>query len=1167
MQCANCGTDNESGHKFCRECGSALAAVCVNGHSNPPGHKFCFECGAALAESARTGEPAPAPDSEGVSVEERRLVTSLFVDLVGFTPFSETRDPEEVRAILTQYFDRARDIIDRFGGVVDKFIGDAVTAFWGIGTANEDDAERAVRAALELVDSVSELGSEIGVPDLALRAGVLTGETSVGPGGNATGLVLGDVVNTASRLQSIAAPGTVAVGEATVRLTEGAVDYEPLGDQDLKGKSAPVPAWRAVRVSAARGGRGRSQGLEPPFVGRQDEMRLLKDGLEATRREGRARLISIVGQGGIGKTRLGYEFWKYIDGLVDVVYWHQGRSPSYGQGLTFWALGEMVRQRAGIAETDDDHKSRTKLRTAVAEYVSDVDEQRWIEPRLAGLLGLAEMPDDDRTELYAALSTFFQRISERGTTVLLFEDLHWADPGLLTFIDQLVERSHRHPILIVTLSRPELIDREPSWGAARKNTLSSHLGHLADVDVRALIDGVVVDMPEAAATRLVERASGVPLYAVEMLRMLLTQGDIVEITTGKYRMSGEVTTLAIPDTLQAVIGARIDRLAAEERDLLQDGAVLGQSFTPESLAALSGDAPQRVAERLDALARRELLRLETDPRSPERGQYRFVQSLIREVAYGRLTHAERRARHLKAAAHHEDQGGPEVAAVVANHYMAAYHASPEGGEADALATKATSSLRSAAQRAADLHSNQQVLDICEEALSLGDTGSAQAELLELAANAANALLREEEAVDYAQRAVAWQDEHGDEPGRVRAATLLGQVYTDFFHPSAAIDVLRPMFDRYPAPESKEELRLGAALVRALMLSDNHEETLAVSEQVLIPAEAQEDASVVVETMITRGTSLATLGRLQEGIALLNRALELAEQNDLPLSALRAHNNLSVLLIMDDRQADLANARAAYEKAHALGDPAYLVRTSVAVSVGLVEEGRYEEAVQVIEDLEVGEDSPYGRWLGWQTARIAMARGHDDADETARRAHAAIAEFQDEPQQRYLNETIRAFMELFLSGPEAAFDVAMNAPYPFGYPWHFRAAAVSAVLLQDPVRIEAVRDGLAKNPTVGRRVRTLEGLIDAAIAELEGRHDEAAALLGEILDLETKIEARAQRTENQALAALILGLDDPLGREAGTAAKDWFGSIGAVGYLAVFADALPDDTEQDEAATA
>ncbi len=466
MICSNCGTENVVGAKFCSECATRLAVACPScGTANGPTAKFCSECATPLSAGA------VASSSQGrmaaASIAERRLVSVLFADLVGFTPFAEGRDAEEVRETLSRYFDIAREIIDRYGGTVEKFIGDAVMAVWGAPIAREDDAERAVRAAIDLVDAVTTLA-----PGIQARAGVLTGEAAVNLGAVGEGMVAGDLVNTAARLQSVAPVGTVLVGEATQRAAASAISFEPVGEQLLKGKASPVPAWRAMRVVAQRGGHGRSDLPEPPFVGREDEFRFLKAALDAAGRDRRARLISITGPGGIGKSRLAWEFEKYIDGVALDIYWHRGRSPAYGDGITFWALGEMVRRRAGLVEGDDESTTRSRIATTVAEYVPEADDRRWVEPALLTLLGLEPAPSGGREMLFAAWRIFFERIAARGTTILLFEDLQWADSGLLDFIEQLLEWSKGVPLLVVTLARPELFDRRPDWGSGTRHATS-----------------------------------------------------------------------------------------------------------------------------------------------------------------------------------------------------------------------------------------------------------------------------------------------------------------------------------------------------------------------------------------------------------------------------------------------------------------------------------------------------------------------------------------------------------------------------------------------------------------------------------------------------------------------------------------------------------------------
>src|SRR5689334_17356589 len=331
MLCPSCGTENLPGKKFCKECGTALAVACGScGAALVGDEKFCSECGAPVT-GAETGAPA-AVTREAPSTE-RRLVSVLFADLVGFTTLSETRDAEEVRALLSRYFDTCRRLIELYGGTVEKFIGDAVMAVWGTPTATEDDAERAVRAALDLVASVSSLGDEIGAPELRARAGVLTGEAAVTVGATGEGMVAGDLVNTASRVQSVAEPGTVFVGESTRRATEHSIAYDDVGTFELKGKDGLTPLWKALRVVSGVRGTLKSAGLEAPFVGRDRELRLIKELFHASADEGKAHLVSVVGFAGFGKSRLAWEFYKYFDGVSQLINYHRGRCLAYGEGV------------------------------------------------------------------------------------------------------------------------------------------------------------------------------------------------------------------------------------------------------------------------------------------------------------------------------------------------------------------------------------------------------------------------------------------------------------------------------------------------------------------------------------------------------------------------------------------------------------------------------------------------------------------------------------------------------------------------------------------------------------------------------------------------------------------------------------------------------------------
>jgi class 3 adenylate cyclase/tetratricopeptide (TPR) repeat protein len=658
----------------------------------------------------------------------------MFADLVGFTAMSSAMDAESVREIQGRYFERAREIVARYGGSIEKFIGDAVMAVWGAPTAHEDDAERAVRAALELVDAVPAIGREAG-HDLQVRAGVLSGEAAVAAAAVDQGMVTGDLVNTAARLQSVAPPGAVLVGDATRIATSAAIVFEPAGEQVLKGKPAPVRAWRALRVVGERGGARRPEAIEPPFVGRADELRFLKEQFHATGREGRARLVSLVGQAGIGKSRLAWELEKYLDGVVEQVWWHRGRAPSYGGGVSFWALGEMIRRRAGLAEGDDEEATRRGVAAMLAQHVPDEGERAWIEPRMLALLGVGDAGPGGRPELFAAWRTFFERLAETGTVAFVVEDLQWSDDGLLDFLEHLLDWSRTSPIFVLTLARPELLERRPGWGTDRRGASSLRLDPLSDPAMRELLAGMAPALPDLIVKRILERADGIPLYAVETIRMLAATGRLVPeddhlAPVGDLGSADDLQALAVPPTLHALVAARLDALPAADRSLLQSAAVLGQTFTLDALAAMTGEPPEDLAGRLEQLVRREILTVETDPRAPTRGQHAFVQALVREVAFGTLSKKERRARHLTAARYFETIGDEELAGVVASHFVAAFRAAPEGAEGEAVATQARISLLGAAERAQALGALGQAIELLTSALEVSRDPAQQAQLRE-----------------------------------------------------------------------------------------------------------------------------------------------------------------------------------------------------------------------------------------------------------------------------------------------------------------------------------------------------------------------------------------------------------------------------------------------------
>jgi class 3 adenylate cyclase/tetratricopeptide (TPR) repeat protein len=855
---------------------------------------------AALASrpQPRSAETPTAPPAA-----ERRLVSVLFADLVGFTTVSENRDAEEVRELLSRYFETARTIIERYGGTVEKFIGDAVMAVWGTPVAREDDAERSVRAALDLTAAVSSLGDEIGARGLRARAGVLTGEAAVTLGAEGQGMVAGDLVNTASRVQSTAEPGQVLVGEATRRATEASIAYEEVGTHDLKGKAEPVQLFRALRVTAGRQGALRSAGLEAPFVGRDRELRLVKELFHASAEEAKAQLVTVTGIAGIGKSRLSWEFEKYIDGLADDQFWHRGRCLSYGDGVAYFALAEMVRMRCDIAEDEDPATAREKLRSTLTEHLSDPGERTWVEPRLAHLLGLEEGAPGDQENLFSAWRILFERLAEKSPTVLVFEDMQWGDSGLLDFLEYLLEWSRSHPLFVLVLARPELADKRPAWGGGKRSFASIYLEPLSSQAMEDLLTGLVPGLPEDVRTGVLARAEGVPLYAVETVRMLLDRGLLVR-EGNTYSPTGPIGELEVPETLHALIAARLDGLAAEERRLVQDGAVLGKTFTRLGLASLTGLAESDLEPLLGALVRKEVLAIQADPRSPERGQYAFLQDIVRHVAYETLSRRERKAKHLGAAQFLEstpsaDEG--EIVEVIATHYVDAWNAAPDDDDADAIRARAREMLVRAGERAASLAASSEAQHAYERAIGLSDDPAVKADLHERAGLMAFNGARIEEAGTHLEQAIALLDEAGETHARARVEERLAQIMWDRGRLEEALERMDRSYQELSQEEPDADLaELAAQLGRFLFFAGRHDVAMERIESALELAEDLALPETFSQALNTKAVLLVSHGRLLEGVALLRYALEVALEHDKPSAALRGYFNLSDTLSQSDR---------------------------------------------------------------------------------------------------------------------------------------------------------------------------------------------------------------------------------------------------------------------------
>jgi class 3 adenylate cyclase/tetratricopeptide (TPR) repeat protein len=1080
-------------------------------------------------------------------------VSILFADLVGFTPLSESRDAETVRELLDRYFATATQIIESYGGTIEKFIGDAVMAVWGAPTAFEDDAERAVRSGLDLVAAVEALGQELGA-ELRLRAGVLTGEAAVTLGATNQGMVAGDLVNTAARLQSVAPPGTVLVGDATYQAASDAIAFEPAGEQLLKGKAAPVPAYRALRVVARRGGSGRVEQLEAPFVGRAPELRMLKDFHLATGAERRPRLVSIIGQGGIGKSRLIWEFQKYLDGVTEVVYWHQGRSPAYGVGISFWALAEMVRSRVGITDDDDPAAARARLATTLGEFVTDEAERRWMEPRLLQLLGIegGELAEpSDRESLFAAWRLLFERIAEKGVVVLVFEDVQWADDGLLDFIDHVLDWSRDRPIYIITSARPELLDRRRDWGAGRRNFTSLVLEPLSTEQMRELLAGLVPGLPAPVVERVLERAEGIPLYAVETVRMLLSDG-LVSLEDGVYRPTGDLSDLSVPPSLHALIASRLDNLDPADRSLLQAASVIGKTFTVDALAVVSGLPTDELVGPLRDLVRREMLTLEADPRSPERGQYGFVQGLIREVAYGTLAKRDRRRMHIAAARYFESLDDEGIAGALAEHYVAAYRAQPDGAEGAAVAAQARVALRGAAERARSLGSFIQATRFLEQALEV-TTDPVEAAQLHAAAGEAglNAGLVDQP-LEHMARSLELTRGSTDRPELMAAIVRYGRSLIDTHRTADAAAVLGPARDEYrDLAETQGYVRLASELARSHLLLGRDADALRLIDDTLPTAERLDLARETIELLITRGPSLANLGRLREGIVTLTGAVAASESYGLVVAGIRARVNLSYAAAGEDPRLAYQVARDGVDILRRLGmrDWPYMLSNAIELAIRI---GDWQWVLAEIDEAAatVPDDTLAGRL---RRAEILALRGADVDAELAALADAVTRV--TEAQAPATVDEVRAAVALAHGDARAALTFAQgsyrdgSAPDSTALSTGTRAAA----LLGDATAARDAHDALQRQPGRVPQAAAIEAR--AVVALLEGRRDDGRAGFIDAIrrwrDLGLELEA--------ALCGLtfvtMVGSGDADARDAADQARIFFERVGAIPHLALLDRAL------------
>jgi class 3 adenylate cyclase/tetratricopeptide (TPR) repeat protein len=998
-------------------------AVCrACGFDNQRGLNFCGQCGTQLAE-------ARSPEAR-----ERKNVTVLFCDLVGFTAAADGADPEEVQARLSPYHARSRREIERFGGTVEKFIGDAVMAAFGAPAVHEDDPERAVRAGLALLDTVGQLNEEQGL-GLAVRIGINTGTAVVTTSARpelGDGMVTGDVVNTAARLQTAAEPGSVVVGAATWRATRHVIDYKELPAVKVKGKSQTVSLWQALGARSRIGEPVADTRL--PLVGRMDELEILQRTFARCARERSAQLVTLVGEPGIGKSRLVQEFFEWIDDRDELVTWRQGRCMAYGSS-PLGPLAQVVKAHAGVLDTDDQDSVAARLRESVQLVVGDTVSVKgggngqvdWVVSRLGPLLGLAG-GEPSPEEAFAAAQAYLEGIASDSPLVVVIEDLHWAEKVMLDFVDHLAEWASGVPMMLVATARPELYDAAPAWGGGRPNVATIGLSPLTDGQtaqlVAAVLDGAA--LPSSVHGQLLERAGGNPLYAQEFVRMIEDRGP--------GSADGEPAG-GFPQSVQAVIAARLDTLQPESKAVLQAAAVVGQTFWAGAAGAVAGVADDaHVGQILRDLVRREYLRRSRTSTFAAQDEHSFVHALIRDVAYEQIPRADRPARHQAAAewlvgAVGDNPG--EHAAAIASHYdqarnVAAAGSRPDDTDAEALAGKSRRWHVVAAELAlpvdpvaAEAHIRSG-LDVAPAG------GSDRPDLLILLAEAMAGQLRAAEA----EAAYAEAGELLRSSGAESAAATIAPRHAQMLFRMGRRDEGLALLDRTIA--TLEAAPAGRALADAYsmhanidMASGHYDVAIRWADKALAVAEALEPSRelvrVAVRALSARASSRAALGR--EGANQdWERGLSLALDNSLTDLSLELHNNAAIRL-MDgsaaagvtsfSEAADLARSRGrhalatgfiglntayalraagrldealstalrAVDALESVGALFALVHTRTAAASILLDLGRYDEADAMLDDIPRVAEADVPANLATQLmVRHGCARGRGAEDQ-------------------------------------------------------------------------------------------------------------------------------------------------------------------------------------------
>jgi class 3 adenylate cyclase len=947
------------------------------GAENVDEARFCHQCATALDTRLATEQ------------RERRIVSVLFADLVSFTSRAEQSDIEDVESFLRGYYDLLRGELERYGGRVEKFIGDAVVAVFGAPAAHEDDAERAVRAGLAIQEAVAELRERDGA-EVHVRVGVTSGEVLLSLSGPDGGVkAVGDVVNTAARLQAAASRDEVLVDASTHRATERAILYDPHEPVAAKGKADRVPAWRATQPHSALPDQHRPHDL--PLVGRTREVALLRAVLDRCLAEPSTELVTVIGAPGIGKTRLVTELSSLVDQRPEPVRWRLGRSLAYGDGLTFWALGEIVKAEAQILESDAAIAAGRKLDAAVSAVLPTKRDRAWVARHLRPLVGLegetSTSAGDDRVERFAAWRRFLEALAEIGPTVLVFDDVHWADDALLDFLDVLADRGGPIPLLIVCTARPELLERRVGWGGGKANVTTISLTPLSGAETAQFVDEVLDDrsIPPEVRDLLLARAEGNPLYAQEYVRMLADRG-VLRVAGDGMQLAGMLDTL--PESVLGVIAARLDTLPHEEKRFVRDAAVVGRTAWIGAVCALSNNDPADAAELLHHLERRQLVRRSRQSSVEGEVEFSFSHALIQDVAYSQIRRAERAEKHERAAAwiRQLEQERDDAAELIAYHYATALRLREQLESATPEATNRARDALIAAGRRADAV-NDYAAAGRHYAAAERLTASDNKERVQLAFAHALASFRagESDAPRFLEAALQAQVDAGDWRSAAEAAQVLGEWTHDFESDRQRAGRWWDDAERYATRAGHVGILSRLAYHRSVVAEDetgSMADALALVENPIEAARHGHDWEGLGLLLSRRGHMRVELGD-RGGLTDLSDAIEILSEHGSRFASW-AYSELSIaLMALADLRAAGRATEDAFAQARRFGEAHVMGDAESRRSVFAYHAGDWATAREIADRYIASpgdETYAFRGWYRWPHAQIAIAEGNDAAVE-------------------------------------------------------------------------------------------------------------------------------------------------------------------------------------------